>query len=561
MKIYAAQINPCVGDIDGNVAKIISHIKTAKKLGAALAVFPELCITGYPSEDLLLRPAFIADEQAVLKKIAAAADGMAVIIGATYGDLYNAAWLLKGGKAQVVAAKTDLPNYGVFDEKRYFKPGEIAKTFNLGGKKIGVIVCEDMWTAAKTAVYKKQKVDLLVSINASPYEGGKLDERVVVAAKRAREAGAGLVYVNTVGGQDGVVFDGGSFVADKSGKITAMLPQFVEMGELFAGNAKRLGELEEKYRALVLGLRDYVGKNGFKKVLLGLSGGMDSALTAVIAVDALTSKNVRLVVLPTRFTSEQTYKDAYEMCKNLGITPELIDIEPAFKSFEQMLAKNFAGTKTGLAEENIQSRVRGLTLMAIANKHGELLLTTGNKSELATGYATLYGDMCGAFNVLKDLYKTEVYEVAKCLNRTPELRNSGTSEVQKFRSSEVPIIPQGIIDKAPTAELRENQKDEDSLPPYEVLDAILKLLIEGHKSQKEIVKILSKNVIPAQAGILKTKTHAFAGVTELQEIVDKVAKLLYQSEYKRFQAAPGVKLGRMSFGKDWRYPLTNKYNK
>ncbi len=523
MKIYAAQINPTVGDISGNAEKIIAHIKSAEKSGADIAVFPELAIAGYPPEDLLLRPSFITEEQAALKKIAAASKKISVIIGATFTDktgLHNAAWHLSKGKAVVVSAKADLPNYGVFDEKRYFKPSDLLKTITIKGKKVAVIVCEDSWTSAQTARYKKSKPDLFVVINASPFETGKLKARQAVIKKRVTESKADFIYVNLIGGQDGIVFDGGSFAMNKTGKITASLPQFEESGTIFKTLTPKLDKHEELYKTTLLGLRDYVTKNGFKKVLLGLSGGVDSALVATIAVDALGKENVRLVVLPTRFTSKTTYDDAYQICKNLGIKPEQIDIEPAFKAFEQMLAKNFEGSKPGLAEENLQSRIRGTVLMAISNKHNEMLLTTGNKSEIAVGYTTLYGDSCGGYNPIKDLYKTEVYEICHWRNQQGE------------------IIPKNILTKAPTAELRENQTDQDSLPPYDVLDKILKLLIEQRKSVKEITA----------KGFPK-------------EIVEKVAKLLYRAEYKRFQSAPGAKLSLTAFGKDWRYPLTNKYNK
>jgi len=323
-----------------------------------------------------------------------------------------------------------------------------------------------------------------------------------------------------IGGQDGVVFDGGSFLLDKNAKLVAILPQFVETGQLLKGKAKPLDINAERYEAMKLGLQDYLHKSGFKKVLLGLSGGIDSAMTAVCAVDALGKENVRLVVLPTRYTSKTTYDDAYQMCENLDIKPDLINIEPAFEAALEMTKEVFAGKEADLTEENMQSRIRGLVLMAISNKFNELLLTTGNKSEIAVGYSTLYGDSCGAFNLLFDLYKTEVYELAE------------------WRNGQGRIIPQNIIKKAPTAELRENQTDQDSLPPYDVLDAILKLLVEGRKSVKDIV------------------AKGFDA-----ETVKKTAKLLYQSEYKRWQAAPGVKLSPMAFGKDWRYPLTNKFKK
>lgn len=524
MKIYAAQINPIVGDITGNSSKVISNIKAAEKAGADIAIFPELSLMGYPPEDLLSRPYFIKEEQAALKKIARSVKNTQVIIGATYNDgkgwLHNAAWLLKNGKAEVISIKADLPNYGVFDEKRYFKPSDFLKTFTCKGKKLAVLVCEDTWSSAKALKYKKHKVDYLISINASPFYLGKREERYKIAAARANETNAELAYVNIAGGQDGVVFDGGSFIIDKNGKVKACLPQFEEIGQVISGLAPKLSPHEQLYKAVTLGLRDYLFKNNFKKVLLGLSGGVDSALVAVIAKDAIGAENTRLVLLPSRYTSKNSFDDAYQLAKNLNIKPEVIDIEPAFKSFEKMLAANFEGMKTNIAEENLQSRIRGVTLMAISNKHNELLLTTGNKSEIAVGYSTLYGDSCGAFNPIKDLYKTQVYEICEWLNRQGE------------------IIPQNILKKAPTAELRHNQTDQDSLPPYDRLDAMLKLMVENSKSIEEVVK----------KGFKRAE-------------VEKVAALLYRSEYKRFQSAPGVKLTTMAFGKDWRYPLTNKFNK
>ena len=547
MKIYAGQINSCVGDIVGNTQKIITHIERAEKQGADIAIFPELAITGYPPEDLLLEPCFIKKEQQALRQVSAATRAVHVIIGATFTNdkgLHNAAYHIYQGKAEIVSGKANLPNYGVFDERRYFICSDIAKMFEIKAKKIAVLVCEDTWTGAKTEKYLLYKPDLLISINASPFETGKLKKRHEIAANRSKQADVDLVYINTIGGQDGLIFDGGSFTMDGHGNLKSALSQFVEDGEIFEKIAPGINALEANYKAMVLGLKDYVTKNNFKKVLLGLSGGIDSALVATIAIDALGTENVRLVVLPTHFTSQSSFDDANEICKNLEITPELIDIEPAFKTFATMLEKNFEGLPPDLAEENLQSRIRGVTLMAISNKHNELLLTTGNKSELAVGYSTLYGDSCGAFNPIMDLYKTEVYETARWRNSTSSLRGSEADvAISGDRHAALAmtakrIIPNNVLKKAPTAELRHNQTDQDSLPPYEILDQILKSLIENRESIEQIT------------------AQGFD-----HQLVKKIAKLLQRSEYKRFQSAPGVKLSTVAFGKDWRYPLTNKYDK
>jgi NAD+ synthase len=516
MKITVAQINSKVGDIEGNLSKVLDAYKNAT---GELVVFPELALMGYPPEDLLISYDFIKREQMALQKLCKQVGKIPLIIGATHlqsENLYNAAYLIQNGKIEVACQKTALPNYGVFDEKRYFTPSYLSCPVMVGDVKVGVLICEDMWTSEKAATYAANKVDMLVAINASPYEAGKLQQRHEVARARVSETKLPLVYVNAVGGQDELVFDGGSFLMDEDGEIISSLPEFEEVVTVPKKPVKNMGINESRYNAMCLGLKDYLHKNGFKKIVLGLSGGVDSALVAVIAADALGKENVRLVMLPSKFTSKESLDDAAKLAKNLGIELENISIEPAMAAFEQSLKPSFKARKKDLTEENIQSRIRGVMLMALSNKFNELLLTTGNKSEIATGYSTLYGDSCGAFNPIKDLYKTEVYEVAR------------------WRNSDK-VIPKRILTKAPSAELRENQKDQDSLPQYDLLDAVLKQLIEGRKTAKEVI------------------AEGFK-----EEVVEKVARLLNLSEYKRRQAAPGVKLTSTSFGRDWRYPITKK---
>ena len=482
-----AQLNFTVGDIEGNAARILDAAK-----GSELIVFSEMCITGYPADDLWLKPGFIKKEQEALAQIAAKAK-CPIIIGASYaadGKLYNAAYYINNGVAELVATKKILPNSGVFDEHRYFVSGGDFKILADGS---AVIICEDIWHD-RLAEYKKAGAKALIAINASPYEWGKDKERHEIAKK----AGMPFVYVNNVGGQDEVVFDGGSFMFD--GSAIKAAPLFEEFVGHPQAAAPELCKEESNYKAMCLGLKDYVQKNGFGKVLLGVSGGIDSALVAAIATDALGRENVRGVILPTKYSSKITMEDAYGVCKSLGIPHEEHEVWDHYKQ------------ESGLTAENMQSRTRGLMLMALSNKHNELLLTTGNKSEIAVGYCTIYGDMNGAFNPIKDLYKTEVYETVK------------------WRGG----LPERVLTKAPTAELRENQTDQDSLPPYDILDGILKQLIEGHKIAEEVT--------------------GYDATT-----VAKVAKLLKTSEFKRWQAAPGPKLSAVAFGKDWRMPIVNRF--
>jgi len=511
-KISVAQINLTVGDLAGNAQKIIAAAKHAKASGAELVVFPELAVSGYPPEDLLLRPAFIKQEAETLKEIAKLLE-VPAIVGALHsadGKLYNGAYLLQGGKVKLVSTKKNLPNYGVFDEQRYFASGDVLEVFEIAGHKLAVIVCEDGWTLPRGQEAKEKGAELLLSINASPYEFGKIERRYKVFGELAQVTKLPIIYTHMVGGQDEIVFDGASFVLDAKGKLTASLPEFEEIIAMPNALVKPLPKLESQFKAMVLGLRDYVRKTGFQRVVLGLSGGIDSALVAAIAAEALGGKNVRCIILPSKFSSQTSLNDAEACAKSLGVNYETINIEPAVQAFHTMLKDNFAGKTADATEENLQSRARGITLMASSNKHHELLLTTGNKSEMAVGYATLYGDMNGAFNPIKDLYKTEVFEVARWLGS----------------------IPANIISKEPTAELRENQKDSDSLPTYDVLDGILRQLIEGRKVAHEV--------------------QGFDA-----ELVKKIARLVKNSEFKRKQAPMGVKLTACSFGKDWRYQVAS----
>jgi NAD+ synthetase len=538
LNISIAQINPTVGGISGNAEKILAAWKQAKS--ADLVIFPELALIGYPPEDLILMPAFRKQALAELKSLAKkTAKGPALIVGSLWeekGKTYNAALLLEKGKIARVQKKTCLPNYGVFDEKRIFSAGEGPKIFSWRGKRIGIFVCEDTWSPAMHKAMAKQKPQLLISINASPFESGKMASRKKIAAAAAKTCKAPLVYVNLVGGQDDIVFDGGSFAVDAKGKVTTPCAEFKEVvipalsGDLDpqmryhaldSRSPLKAGMTGEAalWAAMSLGLRDYVHKNGFQKVVLGLSGGIDSALTAALAVDALGAENVKGILLPSPYTSHESTEDALALAKNLGIETEAIPITPGMQTMEEVLSPIFhdSGWMENISVGgNLQARLRGVTLMALSNKHGWLLLSTGNKSEIAVGYSTLYGDACGAFNVIKDLYKTQVYALAN------------------WRNEQSAVIPLRSITKAPSAELKPGQKDQDQLPPYDVLDAILALHIEGRKSAKEIIAKGYKKAV-----------------------VEKVLNLVRINEYKRRQSCPGVKLSAMPFGKDRRYPLTN----
>jgi NAD+ synthase len=545
LKIALAQLNPVVGDLAGNAAKLRAAHVEAAKLGADLVVLPELFITGYPPEDLVLKPAFQRAAHAAVEALAIELKaGPAVLVGTIWKlgeELHNAAVLIHDGAVQAVRAKVDLPNYGVFDEKRVFAPGPIPGPVNFKGVRIGVPICEDIWKDDVTECLAECGAEILISLNGSPFDWPKPDRRMNVAIARVTETGLPLLYLNQVGGQDELVFDGASFVLNADRSLAAQLPAWREAITLTEWTrdangtwvcAKQpLSKIEEDdasaYSACVLGLRDYVDKNGFPGVVLGLSGGIDSALVAAMAVDALGPKRVHTVMLPYRYTSSDSLDDARDCAKALGVKHDSIAIAAPVEGFEAALKELFKGSAPGVTEENLQSRARGTLLMAISNKFGAMVLTTGNKSEMSVGYATLYGDMNGGFNPIKDLYKMEVYRLSRWRNaHRPEgaLGPKGR------------VIPERILTKAPTAELRPGQTDQDSLPPYEALDDILRGLVEQDLPITEIV----------------ASGHDLA-------TVKKVERLLYLAEYKRRQAAPGVKISAKNFGRDRRYPIVNKF--
>ncbi len=548
--ITLAQLNPTVGDVTGNAAKARAARARAAADGADLVVLPELFIAGYPPEDLVLKPAFQSACRAAIEGLAreTADGGPAVLIGSPWvedGKLYNACALLADGRIAAVRFKANLPNYGVFDEKRLFARGPAAGPVTVRGVRVGVPICEDIWLEELedyenvVECLAETGAEILVVPNGSPYARDKNDLRLSIAVARVTESGLPLVYLNQVGGQDELVFDGASFALNADLSVAAQLPAFqenvttlrwskTEAGWRCAGPvAPDLDGDKGDYAACVLGLRDYVGKNGFPGVLLGVSGGIDSALCAAIAVDALGADRVRGVMLPFRFTAQVSLDDAAKLANALGIRYEVLPIAPAVNGFEEILSKTFAGLPRDITEENLQARARGTLLMAISNKTGAMVVTTGNKSEMSVGYATLYGDMNGGFNPIKDIYKTEVF-------RLSTLRNSWKPEGALGPSGEV--IPPHIITRPPTAELRENQTDQDSLPPYDVLDAILERLVEREEPLASIVA---------------------AGFD--REVVARIDRLLNIAEYKRRQAAPGVKVTSRNFGRDRRYPITNRF--
>ena len=542
-RIALAQLNPVMGDIAGNLQRARAARREAGD--ADLILFPELYIVGYPPEDLVLKPALQEDARAAIEALALdTVGGPAVLIGAPWvveGRLYNAFLLLDGGRVAAVTLKHDLPNYGVFDEKRVFAAGPLPQPMTVRGVPLGVPVCEDIWTPAVTGALAERGAQLLLVPNGSPFEAGKEDVRLELARARVRETGLPLVYINQLGGQDELVFDGASFVLNADGEIALSLPGWEEKivrtdwarrpdGKWACVPAERSepeSRLSQNYHAMMLGLRDYVNKNRFPGVVLGLSGGIDSALSAAVAVDALGAARVRCVMLPSRYTSRESLEDADACARLLGTPYETIEIERAVAAMGQTLSPVFAGRTPDTTEENIQSRLRGLILMAISNKFGPMVLTTGNKSEMSVGYATLYGDMCGGYNVLKDIYKTEVFALARWRNQSSPAAALGP----RGR-----VIPERIIDKPPTAELRAGQTDQDSLPPYDILDGILECLVERECSFEETVAM------------------GYDSAT-----VRRVEHLLYISEYKRRQAPPGVKISSRNFGRDRRYPITNAF--
>lgn len=583
-RIAMVQMNPTVGDLDGNVRRIIGWLREANKAKPDLVVFPELAITGYPPEDLLLKPQFVADNRRALSEVIRACRDCVAVVGyvgqgsptglragaasvlpAGRHELYNAAAVVADRRLVATYAKWYLPNYGVFDESRYFNAGRRLPLVTVKGTVVGVNICEDIWLPeGPTRGQANAGAEVIVNINASPFHVGKSRTREQMLATRARDNGVILTYTNTVGGQDELVFDGNSVVMDQTGEVIARANGFVEdllvvdlnveavartraaegrkpglsrkaaapidrivlkgrpqtrRARIVASIERLADPLDEVYRALTLGVRDYVTKNGFKQAVIGLSGGIDSALTAVIAVDALGPDNVLGVFMPSPYTSRESREDTQELVRRLGIELKTLPITPPFQSYLETLKPAFAGTNVDTTEENLQARIRGNLLMALSNKFGHLVLTTGNKSEMSVGYATLYGDMAGGFAVIKDVPKTMVYELAK-------RRNGGRSAV----------IPKRIIDRAPTAELRPGQKDEDSLPPYPVLDPILKAYVEDDRSVEEMVEM------------------GFDRKT-----VVRVVGLVDRSEYKRRQAPVGIKITHRGLGKDRRMPITNKY--
>ena len=569
LRLALAQLNFTVGDIDGNTKKIIENISIAKEHGADLVVFPELAVTGYPPEDLLLKPGFVQDNLTAIEKVASATEGITAIVGFVdvNEDIYNAAAIMHNGKIVGVQHKFFLPNYGVFDEDRYFQAGNETQVYTLEGVTFGVEVCEDAWYA--NGPHRVQALiggaKLIIDINSSPFHAGKWRFREKMLGTRASDNSCALVYLNAVGGQDELVFDGHSLIVDPMGEVVFrgkafeeqlaivdvdlslvthqrlvdprrrkarltssstiavpnvaldLLPETRKNGDVTASSDPP-GELEEIYSALVLGTKDYVNKNGFSEVVLGLSGGIDSAITAVIACDALGADKVRVLIMPSEFSSIETQSDAEILAKNLDIRHDKIWIGDVFNAYNRSLAEVFKGLEHDVTEENLQARIRGNLLMALSNKFNLLVLTTGNKSELACGYSTLYGDMAGGFAVIKDLPKTLVYRLSD------------------YRNSLQHVIPDSIIERAPSAELRPDQKDQDTLPPYEILDPIIEAYVQEDRSIKEIVAM---------------------GFDE--ETVRRVVRMIDRNEYKRRQAAPGVKITPKAFGRDRRLPITNKY--
>lgn len=545
LSVALAQLNPVLGDIKGNITKLREVRRKAAAQGVHLLMTSELYISGYPPEDLVLKPSFQQNVRHAVEELAreTADGGPAILLGAPWLEetgLHNAALLLGEGRIIGRALKHDLPNYGPFDEKRVFASGELPKPIEFLGQKLGVMVCEDMWTATAATHLKNQGAQILLVPNGSPYESDKNNTRQTQALARVRETGLPLIYLNQVGGQDELVFDGDGFVLDAAGICCIQTKAWVEDFTVTQWKIDKNGfqpqpkdlipALSDEaaiYYALVLGLRDYVTKNGFPGIVLGLSGGIDSALVAVIAVDALGADKVRTVMLPSPYTSQDSIDDATAIAKNLNCHLDNIPITTAMQVFSAILSDVFVSSAPDATEENIQSRCRGIILMALSNKFGPMVLSTGNKSEMSVGYATLYGDMCGGFAVLKDLYKTQVYKVARWRNTYRPSIAMGPTGI---------IIPERVFTKAPTAELKPGQTDQDNLPPYEILDGILECLIEKDMGRREIV------------------AQGYDAAT-----VQRVWEMLNRAEYKRRQAPPGVKITRRHLGKDRRYPITNLY--
>jgi NAD+ synthase (glutamine-hydrolysing) len=543
LRIALAQFDFPVGDIAGNAARIAGLIAQARDVHRAdLVLFPELALSGYPPEDLLLRPAFLADCQAALQSIAAGIEGIVAVVGwpeAAGPVVFNAASVLRDGAVAATYRKRELPNYAVFDERRYFSADTDDCVFDVAGVRVGLLICEDLWFAEPLAATAALGAELLVVPNASPFERAKGVQRDALLVQRVRESNLGIAYLNVVGGQDELVFDGASILCDGDGRLHAAAVAFDDalLVAEYDADARRFTRVdwpEESdegveslaWRAIVRGIRDYCGKNGFRDAWLGLSGGVDSALVLALAAEALGPDHVTAVRLPSRYTAGISNDLADDQARALGVRLETVPIAAPFEGFLSALAPLFANTESGIAEENLQSRSRGVLLMALSNKFGGLLLTTGNKSEYAVGYATIYGDMCGGFAPIKDLYKTEVYALCAWRN------------AQAAKAGQVPVIPPGVIERAPSAELRENQTDQDSLPPYDILDGILSRHVDQERSADDIV---ADGYDPA--------------------VVARVLKRVKNSEWKRRQAAPGPKLSRRAFGRERRYPITSGYGR
>jgi NAD+ synthase len=544
-RLTLAQLNPTVGAIAANAAKARAAWDAGKAAGAAMVALPEMFVTGYQAQDLVKKTAFTRHAMRAVEELARdCADGPALGVGGPWlddeGRLFNAWYVCEGGRIAARILKHHLPNYSVFDEKRLFESGPVSGPYRIGPLRIGTPICEDAWFPDVCETLAETGAEILLVPNGSPYYRGKFDRRVNLMVSRVVETGLPMVYLNFVGGQDDQLFDGGSFVINPGGALAVQLPVWeetiahVDFTRHAVGWRAETGERavhpddwEQDYRAMVLSLSDYMAKSGFAKVLLGLSGGIDSALVAAIAADALGSENVRCVMLPSEFTSADSLEDAAAVAGALGCRLDTVPISGPRAAVTEALGPLFEGTPFGVAEENVQSRLRGLLLMAISNKFGEMLLTTGNKSEVAVGYATIYGDMAGGYNPIKDLYKMRVFETCRWRNANHRPWMKGPAGA---------VIPGRVIDKAPSAELRANQKDEDSLPPYPVLDAILERLIEGDMAVAEIV------------------AEGFDRAT-----VKKVEHLVYISEYKRFQSAPGARITRKAFWLDRRYPIVNRW--
>jgi len=534
LRIALAQVNTTVGDLPGNVRKILRYVKRARDAGAGLVLFPELAVTGYPPEDLLLRASFVRENVAAWEAIARKVEGITVVVGFAdrdrRGNVFNAAGIAANGKVLGVYRKMHLPNYGVFDEVRYFRRGREPFLFRVGRTPVGVTVCEDIWVRrGPVRSEAKAGAELILNLSSSPYHAGKWETRRELVARHAAETNCPVAYCNLVGGQDELVFDGGSMVVSPHGELLARAKLFAEQlllcdlgGRTEGGRVAPLpGEGEEIFRALVTGTRDYLEKNRFPGAIIGLSGGIDSSLVAAVAVEALGPGRVTGVTLSSPYTAKMSVEDAHALSKNLGIRCLDLSIGEIFRRFERELSGAFRGLPADAAEENLQARIRGTILMALSNKFGSLVLTTGNKSEMSVGYATLYGDMAGGFAVIKDLYKTSVYRLARWYNR------------RKGRA----VIPERVLTRPPSAELRPDQKDTDSLPEYEVLDPILRMYVEEDRSIPEMTA---------------------SGVPE--EVVRRVVSLVDKSEYKRRQAPPGVKITPRALGRDRRMPITNRRN-